>query len=289
MYVSLIPILVMVFLAIKLRIDQYGLTEMRYIVCALLLRLLLSSAYMTMSKQKDLRWVGAIFTTIAVFSFISGPLSATGLAKWYQTERLDTFIANYDVVDIDGFLDATKIALLTSNEQQEIAELIRYLLDVHGPKTMEVYYEKWVEDSYMLLENLWLPTSRSWNTEWNKYVYLSAQETSSGDELLGYSRLYRDISAYTYDGKTNEAFSWIQTSIEWSNMLLQIDGINHKILVADLVEQFEEQIIDDNRVARDEFTYQWVWYKLLFSYINWQISKDDLFTLEWVGFDLLVE
>lgn len=37
MYLLLIPVLVMIFMAIMMRVEQYGLTEMRYLVYAILL------------------------------------------------------------------------------------------------------------------------------------------------------------------------------------------------------------------------------------------------------------
>lgn len=37
MYLLLVPVLVMIFMAIMMRVEQYGLTEMRYLVYAILL------------------------------------------------------------------------------------------------------------------------------------------------------------------------------------------------------------------------------------------------------------
>lgn len=292
MYLSLIPILIMVFFAIRLRIEQYGLTEMRYIIVALLVRLVISAGYIVISKQKDLRWVSAIFTVIAIISFAGWPISASWLARIYQSNSLEDFVVQYDLKGDNGLLNTTRIALLTSDEKQKVSELIRYLVDYHGSTTMKLYYVWDAEYSHTVLRELWLPFSIR-NLPESDYVYLSVEKTSWLLDIAQYSRLYKNISLYkrSRDSEIITIGSWVRVGINWSNLLLVIDTIEHTVDLDELVREFRESsdMWFNTTIARNQFIFTESWYKLLFSYINWQTKSGGIFSLEGVIFDLLVE
>lgn len=295
MYVSLIPILIMVFFAIKLRIGQYWVTEMRYILCALLLWLLVSAGYMILSKKKDLRWVALLFSVVTIISFAGWPISASWWAKSCQFDNLEEFVTQNNVQDENGLLSKEKISVLPTEGQEKLADLIRYLVDYHGTHALKTYYAWTSESSYTVLDSLWLPTYRSWNMGEDKqeYIYLSVQESPDSIDLEGYSRMYRNISWYAYDRWMSNITSWVTTELNGNEFILTIDAQVHTIPITQLIEEFMERRSNtneyDNSVPRDDFVYTWSWYKLLFSSLNWQKTVDGVFSLEGVTFDILIE
>jgi len=295
MYISLIPILVMVFFAIKLRIGQYGVTEMRYILCALLLWLLISAGYMIMSKKKDLRWVALIFSVVTIVSFAGWPISASWWAKSCQFDNLEEFVSQHNVQDEHGLLSKEKISALSTEGQQELADLLRYLVDYHGGETIDTYYSWTSDSSYTVLDTLWLPTYRSWNMGEDKveYIYLSVQESPDSVNLEGYSRMYRNISWYAYNRWMSNIASWVTTELNGTEFILTIDAQEHIIQINQLTEEFMERRSNtneyDNSVPRDAFVYAWSGYTLLFSSLHWQKTIDGVFSLESVTFDILIE
>ncbi len=296
MYLAVLPILVMVFFAIKLRLSQYGITEMRYIVCALLLRLVVSTGYMIISKQKDLWWVAMICTIIAFISFAGGPLSASWMAKNYQEKRLETFIATHHLQGGTGLLDKTAVATLKNSEQQELAGLIVYSISFYGPATMSKYYAGSIENEYNVLDKLWLEAPLvDFNN--NNYLYISSEGNISRIDTTWYTALYRGITLSTYNDAWNWGMiavdSWVTAYIDWPNVILTIAGSVHTIGLDSLVAQFRNTATSNgpgsSNLPSGQFVFSGAWFKLFFSYISGQFTADGTFSLESMWFDLLVE
>ncbi|MEK7775667.1 MAG: DUF4153 domain-containing protein [Candidatus Zixiibacteriota bacterium] len=126
----LIPLVAMLFLAIKVRIGDYGLTVNRYLVVALAVWLTLIVLYFIFSKAKDIRAIPIVVIIVALVASY-GPLSAWSVSEKSQLARLTAFLEKQKAV-------AT--LALDSKEKSEIrgemSSIIEYLTRWHGVESL---------------------------------------------------------------------------------------------------------------------------------------------------------
>ncbi len=119
----MIPILIIMWISVGMRIEQYGITEARYCLAGITAWLTGIAIYFTIQKQPNIKWVSFSLAVMALlFSF--GPLSASFMAKQSQTKALEKMIAGSDTV-----------------YYHEIEEKVNYLAEHFGAKALE----KWIK------------------------------------------------------------------------------------------------------------------------------------------------
>jgi len=139
---ALIPLVAMLFLAILVRISDYGFTEMRYYVLAMAVGLTLGVLYLVFSKSKDIRVIPMIICVLALLSAY-GPWSAFTVSSKCQQERFENFLINNQML-ADGKLQAAPVKL--SNETTaEMSSIITYLCNIHGVSS----FSRWLPDSVL--------------------------------------------------------------------------------------------------------------------------------------------
>lgn len=139
-YRLMIPLAVMLFLAIRRRIADYGVTEPRYVVLGLAIGLCAVVLYFIVSKRKDIRIVPIVLVVLAVVAAY-GPISASAISCWSQTSRLEEkLVANGLWKEGAVTKPATEISL---EERREMSSIIAYLSEAQGPSI----FRRWLSDS----------------------------------------------------------------------------------------------------------------------------------------------
>lgn len=282
MYLSLLPIIAMVWCAISLRIQQYWLTEMRYIICMILVRLWVSAWYCIVSNRKDLWYIPVFFVALVVVSFVGWPFSASWMARWYQTWILDDFIENNALVT-EGVIDATRIAELSNQDKEELSELLRYLVDYHGVESIQQRYSQEAENSYEVLSALWLSEYNRYGYTDTVYRYYGVSSELWSVSVEWYNSLYSNIRVHTFKDR-NEI--WI-AYMQWKNLILSVEDKERNISFDDIMKNFET-IEPATDIPQDQLTYVWSWIKIVFNEISWEESQW-VFTVTSAEFSLLVE
>jgi FtsH-binding integral membrane protein len=126
----LIPLIVMLFLAIKVRIGDYGLTVNRYLVVALAVWLTLVVLYFIFSKIKDIR---AIPITVIIVALLAsyGPLSAWSASEKSQLGRLAPLLEKQKATETTPVDSKEKMRL-----RGEMSSIIEYLSQWHGVESL---------------------------------------------------------------------------------------------------------------------------------------------------------
>jgi len=134
----MIPLSILLFWPIGIRVSEYGITENRYLVCAFGLWVLVSNVYLLASKTKDIRALPAILCAIVFISSI-GPWSAFSVSERSQTNRLANILWAHGLL-VDGTLvDATIES--TPSEFDEVESILTYLDRMHGGESLRVWYD----------------------------------------------------------------------------------------------------------------------------------------------------
>ncbi|WP_425445890.1 DUF4153 domain-containing protein [Dethiothermospora halolimnae] len=94
---AIIPLLGLMFLAIGIRINSYGITESRYFVVLIGLWLAFSMIYY--SIKKDIKNIIIIITLVVITIIgVTGPLSSYSISKWSQNRRFKSVLEKYDMI-----------------------------------------------------------------------------------------------------------------------------------------------------------------------------------------------
>ena len=120
----MVPLLILLFIAIGVRVSDYGLTEKRYLIIALALWLSTISLYFSLSRSPRLVLIPITLFITLVLSVV-GPQSATNLSRISQQTRLGKLLKSSDTDS------------LTQKES-----VVRYLTDFHGLESLQPYTER---------------------------------------------------------------------------------------------------------------------------------------------------
>lgn len=117
-----LPILLMMFMSIYQRVEQYGITENRYFIIALGIWVSLILIYFSLVKPLR-NIIIPITLSLVVLNSVYGPLSAFNISINSQNKRLNKFLAANGFL-LDGNL--IKKDIVSKEEQREISNIIEY-------------------------------------------------------------------------------------------------------------------------------------------------------------------
>ena len=120
-YLLMIPLLVLFLLAIWKRVDNYGITESRYILIIIAIWLSFMTAYFLFSKKDDIKIIPVSLCILALV-ITYGPQSAFSVSRDSQTTRLKKLINADD-----------------ARARREKPEIIRYLVLNHGLTSLQQF------------------------------------------------------------------------------------------------------------------------------------------------------
>ncbi|WP_118193836.1 DUF4153 domain-containing protein [Albibacterium indicum] len=115
----MLPLLILLFIAILVRIGDYGITEMRYFVFILALWLSFVTFYFITKKKPNVKIIPISLFITTIFS-ISGPQSASSISKKSQLSRFSKQI-------------------MLKEKSEENASIINYLVRFHGLISLESF------------------------------------------------------------------------------------------------------------------------------------------------------
>jgi len=152
-YIALIPLIILMFVAIYIRIDAYGITENRYYVSLLGVWLSTISIYFIFSNKKDIRIIPITLIISGLISVYS-PIGASQSSRRNQVRRLENAIQEYK--NISEVKDAGVKSEHLDSIIEMASESMFYLVENHGIESVEAVFGencKTVVDSLKIVEN----------------------------------------------------------------------------------------------------------------------------------------
>ena len=240
LFYFIIPLTLVLFFAVGLRISDYGVTEARYFGVLMGIWLLITSIYYISNKKKDLRFFPI---TLIVFIMVSsyGPFSAFSISRNSQVNQLSQLVE-----------EGKKY---THDEEYRIKNIINYLNRNHGLESLEKALGDLSEqegiDSYTTETNIYKMLGMSedyygqYYFEYENYTYLSNEieyyntglatkghENHSDFYLDGYSE--KNIDVTIADKETN-------TKIEMTNKTLTVSYDGEDVLEVTFEEYADQK------------------------------------------------
>lgn len=196
---GLIPLVVMLFVAIYVRMADYGVTVNRYQVAAMSAGLAVVVLYFVFSKVRDIRIIPIVLFLLAMFSAY-GPFSAFAVSERSQKARLEAYMTQYNILN-DGAVRKAPEPVPYA-DRMEMSSIISYLCDWHGPQA----YTEWFDNTQIVT---WQDSMRTY--KWRESVadqmgfqfesgwrlradesdfhFRSTSRSSSADPITGYDYL----------------------------------------------------------------------------------------------------
>lgn len=129
-----LPILVIMFVSIGIRIKAYGITENRYFVVLLGLWVTGVMIYLNLAKKRR-NIVMPISLAIIALLAVFGPWSSYSVSKLSQNIRFESILDRNAMIKND--LIAKPAAKITENDKNELSEIILYFSNKHSLKDLK--------------------------------------------------------------------------------------------------------------------------------------------------------
>ncbi len=229
---AIFPLLIMMFIAIGLRINQYGFTENRYFILIIGIWTTLVMIFININKGRN----NIVFLTslaLALLISVYGPANAFNISKHSQNNRLNSILNTYNMIE-DGQV-INRNAQITELDKREIANILTYFQMNHSFSDVSVLppdYSAREMKEYFGFENYYdIPVKD------NAYFYYNR-----GDQpisVAGYEIMYEFFaSPKNSDHFTSEAFirgnDEYRLNIEGS--MLTVYKNDESVYVFDMVE-----------------------------------------------------
>lgn len=282
LFASFLFLVFMMWCAILKRINQYGLTINRYLVCVFIISIAVFSILALWFQRKRLLSLIAVFFTATLISMYWWPFRASSLALYSQELRLESLTEKND---IDMPLTNNSLVNLTGEDARLVAGAIDEILEQYEIKTWswniialenytgavwryslrsEVHSILGLESSYPLLENQYFSYRTSRDEQWI--------------DVQGFSRIY-NISIYKWEnGKENVMV--LPENIWW-----ELDVTPY---LNDIYEKSQTDYSKDVE-ERKYYIIEEEWRKYILTSINWEKKSDWTITINWVYWYLLVK
>jgi len=132
--IAILPLIMLMFISMGIRINAYGVTENRYFVFALGIWVFCSMLYYSISKKKKNL---LIMVSLAIITLISicGPLSSYNLSIYSQNKRFEKILIRNNMIQNDEIVKAT--SSVTMIDQSEIISILEYFNSSHQLKDLK--------------------------------------------------------------------------------------------------------------------------------------------------------
>jgi hypothetical protein len=212
-YFALFPLIILLFLAIKRRVNDYGITEQRYFILILALWLLFIAVYFLLSKSKNIKLIPvslSILTLVASF----GPWGAFNVSLASQENHLKSLLNKYSMLDKGKIMKAKDT--IAFKDHKQISSIIDYLVSVHGYKTLQPYFVQNLDSlfngkqdnyDYNKVDRIHslMNISRVYeyqteiNQEPSNYMGFYIEKTNNAQPIQGYDYLISDYNVDDYE------------------------------------------------------------------------------------------
>lgn len=155
-YFLLFPLIVLLFLAIGIRVQEYGLTVNRYIILLMGIWLTFIALYFIFGKAK----IKTIPISLAVFMIFGafGPWSMFNLSEYNQLDRLENILkeenilrdgkiqreVKWEITEVNKFeaIGSKSTNQLDAEALDEVNSIVQYLEDYHGLEAVLDWFEQ---------------------------------------------------------------------------------------------------------------------------------------------------
>lgn len=137
-YFLLVPLIIMLYISIFKRVDEYGITVARYYVMLLAVWLTFIAAYNIFTGGKRIRVIPLSLCLIGLFSTF-GSWGAFAVAHNSQINELTALLESNHVL-VNGIVDASSTHDVKPEDYDRIESIVGYIEEFHGHKELQSFF-----------------------------------------------------------------------------------------------------------------------------------------------------
>lgn len=241
----ILPILVMMFISMGIRINAYGITENRYYVIVLGLWVAGIMLYFSITKRL---WNIVIPVTLSIIALLSvfGPQSSYSVSKLSQNNRFEKILTKNNMLK-DGRVQ-TSSAVITKEDKYEISRIIDYFKDSHSLNDVRYLPQDFkIEDM-----------GKVFGFSYEEYQYSSPEghfyyvrnNKDRAIDINGYDFLFDSRSLYNGSGETSDkidaVYSYESSVIKISSKGSTVYEKDLKIFAKELSQKYGQSSREDS-------------------------------------------
>lgn len=182
----IIPIIIMMFLSIGIRIKSYGITENRYFVLVLGLWVLGIMIYFSLSKRHK-NIIIPISLSIIALNSVLGPISSYSISKYSQNKRLERILTRNNMISEEKSIKANTD--ISSKDKIEISMILQYFKDNHNLDNVKYISEDF--SVYDMEKVFGFPYTADRIIDRGNYFYYDNFDKAQAIDIIGYEYLVR--------------------------------------------------------------------------------------------------
>jgi hypothetical protein len=241
--IIIIPLIIMMFVSIGIRINAYGVTEKRYYVVILGLWLLSMMLYLIFFSKKLRNIIMPVSLAIVALIAVFGPVSSYQISMMSQNSRFQQFLAKTDMLK-DGKIQPS--ANVSKDDIAQMSSIIDYFNNQHSLKDVKFLPEGFkISDMKASLGFEFEYTSTLGN---NGYFYYQRDSSERGIDISGYDYLF---DAGQYNNSTGSSGSPVNVTYNYDTSLLKV-FYNDKEVYSDDFNAFVKALIDKHGIPSQD-------------------------------------
>ncbi|MFZ4589930.1 MAG: DUF4153 domain-containing protein [Ignavibacteria bacterium] len=291
-FISLIPQIVLLFLAISKRTSEYGITERRYYVFVLAGWLTITTLYYVISNFRNIKFIPVTLFLIAVFTSY-GPWSSFDLSLNSQLNRLEDILKKNTIL-VDGKIVPAK-SDIEKEEATDVRSILQFLVErkklnkiqpwftvsldsianrrEYGKSLHGVYVSKDEE----IMTMMGIKTENTENFRKKKYVNVTTLNTKDID-VKGFDRMMVFESTGFLDTlKNKDSLNTIRTGFYYPNSEMYFtDGKDTlRIDVKSFADSLGTAAPDIPKMTVEK-TFKNYFFRIIFTYFSLDRNEKDL-------------
>lgn len=275
-YFSLIPLMILLFVAIFTRLLEYGFTEPRYFVLLLAVWISLIFVYFVFYKKANIKFIPISLFVFGLFALIFPFLNAFSVSKNSQKKELVKILTENNLLK-DGKIDFNQTVEYTLvneledkfdylDERNERDFLLKFLVDEQAEKALVKDFRFWSFNAKF--------DSVIYEKNTGKSQYTSLRNLKKSYEVESFDRVISSNAISDENFKINEdEFKFITDENQYKVVMNQKDSID---LMPEIKEFFEDQMRENNMVDDLSIDFELGKYKfkLVFNHINFSSYRN---------------
>ena len=231
----ILPILVMMFISMGIRINAYGVTESRYFVIALGLWVTGIMLYFSFTKKRRNIVLPVALAIVAILS-VFGPFSSYNVSALSQNGRFQKILIRNNMLS-DGKIQAAPSSI-SDEDKNEASRILDYFNTDHSLKEVKYLPENFkIEDMDKVFG---FPYSNSQYGAPEGYYYFTRSQTERAVDISGYDYLFDVRNLYNANGAAD---STIGAVYQPDANIISINYKGNKIYEKDL-KLFVKGLVD---------------------------------------------
>ncbi|MGH4137692.1 DUF4153 domain-containing protein [Clostridium sp.] len=223
---AILPLIVMMFFSIGIRINAYGVTENRYFVVALGIWAFLTMIYFATAKK--LRNIALpLFLAIITFISVFGPFSSYSVSKYSQNKRLTKIFVKNNMINDSNVIKAGTV--VNTEDSRQISSILNYFERNHSLKDVKALPKDFKTSD--LEKVLGVKYTDEYNNGSNGYFYFNSSGALKPIDISGYDYFFD--SRNSQQQGSNADFS---INFDYESSILKINKDGKDIYKKDLLE-----------------------------------------------------